>query len=173
MPATASSRSSLRCDRTGAAAPGRSTLGDRALQRPAVDARSVRELYHLFSCSWASSGLGTRMSSSHREDRHRAWLNILLLMLVCLQPFVTTILGEYPENPRLRSSCLEFSLLRPAQSLDMSWYCHVRGLCSCRDRPGAPQAWSRFVSAIDVASLIPLTLAYGVHGLPCSAMSRS
>ena len=28
-----------------------------------------------------------------------AWLNILLLMLVCLQPFVTTILGEYPENP--------------------------------------------------------------------------
>jgi len=85
-------------------------------------------------------------------------LNILLLMLVCLQPFVTTILGEYPENP---GSVLVFGILFTATSavFVLSWYCHHRrrfcpDIDAVRSRRGL-----RIVTVMGIASLVPLAIA--------------
>ena len=86
-------------------------------------------------------------------------LNILLLMLVCLQPFVTTILGEYPENP---GSVLVFGTLFTATSavfVPMSWYCHYRRLFRPDLDPVRSRRGLRIVTVMGIASLVPLAIA--------------
>ena len=95
-----------------------------------------------------------------RTDGGLLWLNILLLMCVCLQPFVTTILGEYPDNP---GAVVVFGVLFSATGAvfgPMSWYCTSRRLWRTEIDKTRMQRGLRATVVMEAASLIPLAFAY-------------
>jgi uncharacterized membrane protein len=100
-----------------------------------------------------------------RTDDVVIWLNLLLLMFVCLQPFVTTILGEYPENP---GSVMVFGVLFTATGAvfgPLSWYCQSRRLYHPAVDVARLKRGLRFAATLEVMSLVPLAFAYASPAL--------
>lgn len=95
-----------------------------------------------------------------RTDAVIVWMNLLLLMLVCLQPFLVSVIGEYPDNPGAVVVYGAVFMATSAAFAPMASYARAKGFYNpAVDRVGFKRGM-RLVTALGVASVIPLVLAY-------------
>lgn len=95
-----------------------------------------------------------------RVDRNVLWFNIIVLLSVCIIPFPTAIIGDYPET---QLACILYgvtlSLVNIAGTI-FWWYCAKHGLIDAKLNPGFVNMVTRLHAAPVLIYLIAIAVSW-------------